>query len=467
MGKKADWGLLGNLTEKQTAALEEFRREFGDDLDVNGCEEETAVDRKLLRFLRARQFNLRKSAKMLREDIAFRKSLESHGFFSRDDFDCMVAMCEEGFIYRAGEDKQGRPAIVYKAKHFWPSLVTRDADIILFFCFYMDCLVRMADAKGLDGFTCIADLKGWGMSNFSLAYTKVSVRLLQDHYPERLGKVNVVNAPWVFNAAWRMVRPLLDERTRSKINVCRKMEYLKKDYDEAVLEEQYGGTHEPYACPDHILTRDLGRTSVRGRRASTEIEAASPKATVGTGEDDAEIPTAIELPATPAKSASTPRSTTSSEKKRRKHWWNVPKAAKRMLSKKAKKWKEETPPHMLNGSSSMSSSALPSPGPSPSPSTIAEEADLDRDQRVAILEERLQNANSVFADLQAQTATLSEALLFSQKETKELTRSIDSITRGVKQMMIVLFACVLAYVLREHIGALLPSSLLRLFSSLM
>ena len=92
---------------------------------------------------------------------------------------------------------------------------------------------------------------------------------------------------------------------------------------------------------------------------------------------------------------------------------------------------------------------------------------MDRGQRVAILEERLQNANSVFADLQAQTATLSEALLISQKETKELTRSIDSITRGVKQMMIVLFACVLAYVLREHIGALLPSSLLRLFSSLM
>lgn len=41
----------------------------------------------------------------------------------------------------------------------------------------------------------------------------------QDNYPEILGHMFIVNAPAIFSLAWRVVRPMLTERTTSKIDI--------------------------------------------------------------------------------------------------------------------------------------------------------------------------------------------------------------------------------------------------------
>ena len=42
-------------------------------------------------------------------------------------------------------------------------------------------------------------------------------RIGQDYYPEIMGQMFIVNAPFLFTGVWAVVKSFLDERTRNKI----------------------------------------------------------------------------------------------------------------------------------------------------------------------------------------------------------------------------------------------------------
>lgn len=48
---------------------------------------------------------------------------------------------------------------------------------------------------------------------------KKGTKIMQDNYPENLGKMMVCNAPWAFTAVWAICKNFVDERTREKINI--------------------------------------------------------------------------------------------------------------------------------------------------------------------------------------------------------------------------------------------------------
>ena len=43
------------------------------------------------------------------------------------------------------------------------------------------------------------------------------LNILQDHYPERLGRAFVINVPFLLNAFYKMINPLMDPVTREKL----------------------------------------------------------------------------------------------------------------------------------------------------------------------------------------------------------------------------------------------------------
>ena len=55
--------------------------------------------------------------------------------------------------------------------------------------------------------------------------------IMQDNYPENLGKMFIVNAPMLFTGVWAITKSFIDERTRKKINI------LGSGYKSALLEE--------------------------------------------------------------------------------------------------------------------------------------------------------------------------------------------------------------------------------------
>lgn len=71
--------------------------------------------------------------------------------------------------------------------------------------------------------TCctIMDLKGVGITKVSsvYGYVKQASSISQDHYPERLGKLYLINAPWGFSSVFSVVKGWLDPVTVGKIHV--------------------------------------------------------------------------------------------------------------------------------------------------------------------------------------------------------------------------------------------------------
>jgi hypothetical protein len=71
--------------------------------------------------------------------------------------------------------------------------------------------------------TCctIMDLKGVGITKVSsvYGYVKQASAMSQNYYPERLGKLYLINAPWGFSGAFSMIKSFLDPVTVEKIHV--------------------------------------------------------------------------------------------------------------------------------------------------------------------------------------------------------------------------------------------------------
>ena len=164
-------------------------------------------------------------------------------------------MHEEGAIRLAGRAKDGRPVAMIQARHYWPKLIEDNIQIVYFFQFYVDHVCKIAEKVDQETFFAIIDLEGFSLANFSLSQMKVAIGILQNHYPERLGRIFVINAPFVFTAAWRMVQPLLDERTKNKIDILGKnyLEEISEFIDIDQIEKPWGGNHEMFPVPDEIV----------------------------------------------------------------------------------------------------------------------------------------------------------------------------------------------------------------------
>lgn len=71
--------------------------------------------------------------------------------------------------------------------------------------------------------TCctIMDLKGVGISKVSsvYSYVKEASAISQNYYPERLGKLYLINAPWGFSSVFSVIKGFLDPVTVQKIHV--------------------------------------------------------------------------------------------------------------------------------------------------------------------------------------------------------------------------------------------------------
>ena len=104
--------------------------------------------------------------------------------------------------------------------------------------------------------TCctIMDLKGVGVSRVPsvYGYVKQASALSQNYYPERLGKMYLINAPWGFASVFSVVKGFLDPVTVAKIHV------LGSTYQSELLEQvpkenlpkQFGGTCDcKGSCP--------------------------------------------------------------------------------------------------------------------------------------------------------------------------------------------------------------------------
>lgn len=68
--------------------------------------------------------------------------------------------------------------------------------------------------------------------------------MCQDNYPEILGKMYIINAPFIFSGIWLIVKPWLDEKTKAKIKILGSgyQKELLSQIDAENLPDFLGGT---------------------------------------------------------------------------------------------------------------------------------------------------------------------------------------------------------------------------------
>ncbi|PPR02844.1 hypothetical protein CVT24_002322 [Panaeolus cyanescens] len=295
---------LPDLTEHQQSTLEAFRKELYAEGILHDGDSIGTDDATLLRFLRARKFDLTASKKMFKDCQEWRRTVEGVGIdelyrmIDPFDFPEREAVWECWPMYFHKTDKLPREI--------------------------MPAASRAAGKPIGTGFV-IVDLKGFGLSTFwqmkSLA--RMSFQISQDYYPETMGQLAIINAPSTFTMIWNAVKPWLAKETVSKVDI------LGSDYQKALLElvdaenlpsflggtckcEEWGGCQKSFAGP-----WKEGRSITSSQQptpTNTPNDAPSTLATPSSAPAASEstTPSAITSQATSSSSASAPAQTTMS-----------------------------------------------------------------------------------------------------------------------------------------------------------
>jgi len=226
-GKKQFSGLCGDCSPQQLQILSEFKAE----LVKMGITDPLYGDSYLLRFLRARNFDLPKTLQMWRAFIQWRKDNNVEAVLNMEfpEINAAKQYYEHGFFKT---DKTGRPIYIERVGTLRLDKFEQLMSIDRFKSFCMQKYERLthiilpgcteAQGKPVEQILFIMDFKDWSTKHLNqrtLDLVKLMSRIGTDYYPETLGTMFIVNVPLVFYGVWNVVKFFLDEQTRQKIKI--------------------------------------------------------------------------------------------------------------------------------------------------------------------------------------------------------------------------------------------------------
>lgn len=193
----------------------------------------------LVRFLKARDWNVAKAHKMLVDCLEWRIQNKIDDMLTKPIIPTNLyrAVRESQLLGLSGYSKEGLPIITIGA-----GLSTFDKASVHYYVQshiqineYRDRVILPTATKkyGRHISTCLKVLDMTGLKLSALNHLKLltTMSTIDDlNYPEKTEIYYIVNAPYIFSACWKVVKPLLQERTRKKIQVlqgCGRDELLK------------------------------------------------------------------------------------------------------------------------------------------------------------------------------------------------------------------------------------------------
>lgn len=226
---------MNDAVEQQKLSL---MRAFVESRDSSSKEVD---DLMLRRFLRARDLDVEKGGKMFLKHLKWKRTFVPNGFISEAEIQFDLSHDK---MFAGGVDKKGRPILlVYGGRHFQNPKPGGVDEFKRYVVYTLDKIISRMP-PGQEKFTAIADIQGWGYSNSDVRGYIGALSVLQDCYPERLGKLLMVHVPRIFLTAWKMVQPFIDNNTKEKI-VFVENKHLKSTLleiiDESQLPDIYGG----------------------------------------------------------------------------------------------------------------------------------------------------------------------------------------------------------------------------------
>lgn len=216
----------------------------------------------MLRFLKARKFDLDKSIQMWTDMLNWRKENRVDSIiqdFIYEEREEVLKYYPHGYH---GIDKEGRPVYIERLGKVEPSKLMNVTTVDRFLKYHVQGFEKtfaekfpacsVVAKRHIYSTTTILDVHGVNWMTFGKVAHDLIMRMQKidgDNYPETLNQMYIVNSGNGFKLLWNTIKSFLDPRTTSKIHVLGKQfqSKLLEVIDSSELPDFLGGTcHCPH-----------------------------------------------------------------------------------------------------------------------------------------------------------------------------------------------------------------------------
>ncbi|RFU24210.1 hypothetical protein B7463_g12127, partial [Scytalidium lignicola] len=107
-----------------------------------------------------------------------------------------------------------------------------------------DVLSRLVLTPPADTACVVFDMTGFSMANMDYAPVKFMIKCFEANYPESLGVVLVHKAPWIFQGIWKIIKAWLDPVVASKVHFTNSQEDMEQFVPKNNIIKELGGDED-------------------------------------------------------------------------------------------------------------------------------------------------------------------------------------------------------------------------------
>ncbi len=227
----------------------------------------------LLRWLRARKWDVNCALQQHLDTIQWRNEWGVKEFIAKGETDLCYEEIITGKSYFMGNDRAGRPINYVSVKNHikgqFPAEATEKLTV-----FIMETGRKLLKFPH-ETVTVVFDMTDFSLQNMDYQHLKFLINLLQNFYPESFALGLFINAPWIFNGCWYIIRPWLDPVVESKIHFINNLDDLTQFIDPSSIPKCLNGTHPDFnyipPTDDDLVVLNTIRNDKQGKLKAEEV----------------------------------------------------------------------------------------------------------------------------------------------------------------------------------------------------